>query len=382
MEQFEMIIPTLFGLEAFVGRELKALGYPPTTVEDGRVTFLGDMRAVALANLWIRCGERVLIKIAEFEATTFDALFEQTKAAAWCDWIPKDAAFPVKGYSLKSTLASVRDCQAIIKKAVAGALSKKHGTDWLAETGPVYQIQFSILKNRVTLMIDTSGEGLHKRGYRRISNAAPLKETIAAAMVQLSHWKYEYPLADPFCGSGTLPIEAAMYKQNIAPGLSRSFAFENFVQMPGDLWAQCRAEADAAKKDVPLEIYAFDIDGAVLDIARTNAKIAGVDGKIQFSNRDAKDFFEPNPYGTLLSNPPYGERLSDRKSCEDLYKHMGKVFSRLDKWSCYIITSHEQFETLFGKKADKKRKLYNGMIKCNIYQYFGPRPPRPQKIEE
>ena len=229
---FEIIIPTLFGLEAFVGRELKALGYPPTQVEDGRVTFLGDFRAVVIANLWVRCGERVLIKIAEFEALSFEELFEKTKACNWCDWILENAAFPVKGYSLKSKLASVRDCQAIIKKAIAASLSAKRNAEWLSETGPVYQIQFSILKDRVTLMLDTSGEGLHKRGYRKISNAAPLKETIAAAMVQLSYWKYEYPLADPFCGSGTIPIEAAMLKKNIAPGLSRRFAAEDFLQIP------------------------------------------------------------------------------------------------------------------------------------------------------
>ncbi len=376
-EQFEIIIPTLFGLEAFVGRELKALGYTPSKVEDGRVTFWGDIRAVVLANLWIRCGERVLIKIAEFEAVSFEQLFEQTRSAPWGEWIPKTAAFPVKGHALKSKLASVRDCQTIIKKAVAGALSKKYGIDWLEETGPLYQIQFSILKDRVTLMLDASGEGLHKRGYRRVSNAAPLKETIAAAMVQLSHWKYEYPMADPFCGSGTLPIEAAMLKRNIAPGLTRHFSAENFVQIPVELWEQCRKEAKEAEKNIPLEIYSSDIDPAALDIARANAKIAGVGGQIQFSIRDAKEFFEPVPYGTILCNPPYGERLSDVRSCEELYRHIGKTFSRLDKWSCYIITSHEQFESLFGRKADKKRKLYNGMIKCNIYQYFGPRPPRP-----
>lgn len=379
MEQFEIIIPTLFGLEAFVGRELKALGYTPSKVEDGRVTFSGDMRAVALANLWIRCGERVLIKLAEFEAVTFDELFEKTKTVLWGEWIPKDAAFPVKGYCLKSKLASTRDCQAIIKKSIAGVLSAKYGTDWLEETGPLYQIQFSILKDRVTLMLDTSGDGLHKRGYRRASNAAPLKETIAAAMIQLSHWKYEYPLADPFCGSGTIPIEAAMLKQNIAPGLTRPFSSEKFVQFPAGLWQQCRIEAKSAQKNVPLEIYASDIDSTVLDVARTNAEIAGVGGHIRFSRQDAKTLHISVPYGTLICNPPYGERLSDIQSCETLYRHIGKAFSSLDQWSYYIITSHTQFEALFGQKANKKRKLYNGMIQCNIYQYFGPRPPRPQK---
>lgn len=376
MEQFELIIPTLFGLEAFAAREVRALGYETTQVEDGRVTFFGGWDAVCRANLWVRCGERVLIKIAEFEAHTFDALFEQAKAIAWDRWLPKDAAFPVKGHCLKSTLASVRDCQAILKKAIAASLSASYGINWFEEDGAVYQLQFSILKNRVTLMLDTSGAGLHKRGYRQASNAAPLRETLAAAMVALSHWKYEYPLADPFCGSGTIPIEAALYKRNIAPGLARSFAAEQFSQLSPTLWAKHRAEAEAAKKEVPLQIHAADIDPKTAALAAENARIAGVADAVRPCVGDARAFSAKEAYGTIICNPPYGERLGDQQACEQLYRAIGKSFTALDNWSYYMITSHEHFEALFGKKANKKRKLYNGMIRCNVYQYFGARPPK------
>ncbi len=376
MGQFEIIIPTIFGMETFVKNELRGLGYEATNVEDGKVTFLGDELAVARANIGIRTGERVLIKIAEFTAVTFDELFEGTKAVDWSCWIGKDAAFPVKGFCLKSTLASVRDCQAIIKKAVADSLSAKYGVTWLPEEGEVYQIQFSVFKDRVTLMIDTSGEGLHKRGYRRQANLAPLKETIAAAMVMMSHWKYEYPLADPLCGSGTIPIEAAMIKRNIAPGLKRSFAAEKFVQIPEKLWSEARLEGESLIKNVPLEIFAYDIDEKTVEVAAQNALIAGVGDAVMPKVGDVRDFSNELSYGTVICNPPYGERLGDKEESEELYKIMGKRFSMLDKWSYYIITSNESFEENFGKKASKKRKIYNGMLKCNIYQYFGPRPPK------
>ena len=374
MEKFKIVIPCLFGLESLISKELKWLGYETLTVEDGKVSFLGDFEAVCRANIWIRCGERVLIEVGQFEAITFDELFEQTKKIRWADWLPKDAAFPVKGFCLKSTLASMRDCQAIIKKAVATSLSESYGIDWFSETGPLYQLQFSVMKDRVSLMIDTSGDGLHKRGYRRISNAAPLKETIAAAMVMLSFWKYEYPLYDLFCGSGTIPIEAAMFKRNIAPGISRNFLSENFTQIPSSVWSSARQEARDKIRNTPLKIFASDIDSDIIPTAEQNAKIAGVSDAITFSTLDATRFSSSEKYGTIISNLPYGERL--KLDCEKLYKDFGHTFSRLDDWSCYLIASDENFEKHFGKQADKRRKIYNGMIKCNIYQYYGARPPK------
>jgi len=376
MEKFEIIIPCIFGLEALVSKELKWLGYEITHVEDGKVTFLGDIDAIARANIWIRTGERVLIKIGEFDAYTFDELFEKTKALDWSGWLSEKSAFPVKGFCLKSTLASMRDCQAIIKKAVVESLSLKYGISWFEETGSTYQIQFSVMKDHVTLMIDTSGEGLHKRGYRRISNAAPLKETIAASMVILSYWKFEYQLLDPFCGSGTIPIEAAMFKKNIAPGISRNFLAEGFEQIKPELWAKAREEAKDKIKNIKLDISGSDIDKNTLEIAKENAKIAGVADSITFEYCDATKIASNKSYGSIICNPPYGERLSDKKSCEELYKNIGKSFASLIDWSYYILASDEQFENHFGKKADKRRKIYNGMIKCNIYQYFGKRPPK------
>lgn len=377
MNDFELIVPTLFGTESFVVRELKRLGYCDTAVEDGRVTFRGGAEAICRSNIWLRCGERVLIKAAEFEALSFDELFEKTKAVDWSRWIPKNGAFPVKGFCLKSQLASIRDCQAIIKKAVADSLAASYGmTTQLPEDEEVYQIQFSVMKDRVTLMIDTSGDGLHKRGYRRNANAAPLKETIAAAMIMLSYWKFEYPLADPFCGSGTIPIEAAMFKRSIAPGLTRNFSAQNFKFLQKTLWAEAKEEALSLKRDLPLEIYASDIDPDAVEIAAENARIAGVADAVKPIVAKAEDFYCDKQYGSVICNPPYGERLSDVETCEKLYAEIGRSFSKLPDWSYYIIASNEKFESLFGRHADKKRKLYNGMIKCNIYQYFGKRPPK------
>lgn len=376
MDKFEIIIPCIFGLEALVARELKWLGYETSSVEDGRVTFIGDLEAVIRANLWIRCGERVLIKVGEFTAFSFEELFEKTKELDWACWLEKNAAFPVKGFCLKSTLASMRDCQAIIKKAIVSSLSERYGIDWFQEDGPTYQIQFSVMKDKVTLMIDTSGDGLHKRGYRRISNAAPLKETIAAAMVMLSFWKYEYPLCDPFCGSGTIPIEAAMFKRNIAPGLTRHFLSENFTQFDARMWSDLKEDAENKKRELPLNIFASDIDEKTLEIATENSRIAGVDDAITYSKKDARSISFDESYGSIICNPPYGERLSDAKECAELYAGMGKAFSHLSDWSYYILASDEQFEKNFGRKADKRRKIYNGMIKCNIFQYYGKRPPK------
>ncbi len=376
MNKFEIIIPCIFGMESLISKELHWMGYETTKVEDGRVTFSGDMEAVMRANLWIRCGERVLIKIAEFDAITFDELFEKTKEIDWSVWLAKDSAFPVKGFCLKSTLASMRDSQAIIKKAIAVSLSEKYGIEWLEETGACYQIQFSILKDKVTLMIDTTGDGLHKRGYRKLANDAPLKETIAAAMVMLSFWKYEYPLFDPFCGSGTIPIEAAMFKRNIAPGLSRTFSFQSYTQYNEKLFEEIKKEAKDKIRNTPLTIIGSDIDTAALAVARENAKIAGVEDAITFTEKDATEISSDISYGSIITNPPYGERLSDKESCEKLYNSIGKVFSKLPDWSYYILASDEDFETHFGRCADKRRKIYNGMIKCNIFQYYGKRPPK------
>jgi len=379
MDKFEIIIPCLFGMEAFVSREIKRLGYETTHVEDGKVFFSGDMEAVCRANLWLRCGERVLIKVGDFTAVSFEELFEKTKALEWSRWLSKNSAFPIKGFCLKSTLASMRDCQAIIKKAIASNLSEKYGIEWLPEDGANYQIQFSVMKDKVTLMIDTSGDGLHKRGYRRISNAAPLKETIASAMIMLSYWKFEYPLCDPFCGSGTIPIEAAMFKRNIAPGLSRTFTFEEFDQTDSALLSRCRQEARDMARNTPLNIIASDIDEDTVELAKHNARIAGVSDCINFSCGNALDFTSDIPYGSIICNPPYGERLSDAAACYELYEKMGKAFKKLPDWSYYILASDEEFEKHFGKKADKRRKIYNGMIKCNLYQYFGKRPPIDKK---
>lgn len=374
MENIEITVPTLLGMEAFAAKEIRRLGYETTAVEDGRITFSGDLEAVCRTNIQLRTGERALIKIGEFQALSFEELFEKTYSLDWERWIGRNSAFPVKGHCLKSKLASTRDAQAIIKKAIAKRLSQKYGIEWLPEDGNVYQIQFSIMKDKVTLMIDTSGEPLHKRGYRQKSNLAPLRETIAAAMVMMSYWKFEYPLCDPFCGSGTIPIEAAMFKRNIAPGINRSFAAQNFVQFEPQLWEKAREEAKSLERDIPLEIYAYDIDADTVSLAERNARIAGVEKYIKFKRTDAADFYTETPNGTIICNPPYGERLSDKKECEILYRKIGKTFSRLNNWSYYILTSHEGFEEIFGRRADKRRKLYNGMIKCNVYQYFGKKP--------
>lgn len=368
----DFLVPTLMGLESFTARELKRLGYE-TKTEDGRVGFSGNAEDICRANMFLRTGERVLIKVAEFEAVTFEELFEKTKAVEWHTFLDKNASFPVKGHTLKSQLASVRDCQAIIKKAVAVSLSEKYKTEWLPEDGTNYQIQFNILKDRVTLMIDTSGEPLHKRGYRIKSNLAPLRETIAASIVMLSYWKFEDVLCDPFCGSGTIPIEAACFKKNIAPGINRSFVSENYPFVPEKAWKNAREEARSNERDIKLEIYASDIDPDCIDISKENAKRAGVLDGLKFSVLDALDFKSDYSGGTIMCNPPYGERMGEKKECEELYKSFGRVFKNLDNWSLYLLTSNEHFESLFGKKADKKRKLYNGMIKCDLYQYFSKR---------
>ncbi len=378
-DKFEIIVPTLFGLEAMVSKELYRLGYDAKRTENGRVTFDGDYDAVCRANMWLRCGERVLIKVGEFKATTPDELYEGVKALEWERFINKNDAFPVKGRTTRSKLASDRNSQIMIKKAVADRLGEKYSITWLPEIGVNYQIQFTIIDDVVTLMIDTSGMALHKRGYRAKSNLAPLRETIAAAMVMISYWKFEEPLFDPFCGSGTIPIEAAMFKRNIAPGLQRDFAFESFPQIDE---AMIKDVIDEAKEeihtDVKLEIYARDIDKSALELTAENAKKAGVDDFIYIEHGDARRIISDKSCGSIITNPPYGERLSDINECKKLYKAIGKSFNELDRWSYYILTSHDEFETEFGRKADRRRKIYNGMLRCHLYQYYGNKPKKPQ----
>jgi len=374
---FELVATTLLGIEAITARELKNLGFEKVKVEDGKVSFWGEESAIARANLWLRTAERVLLKIGEFDAHSFDELYEKTKALSWHEWIPENAAFPVKGYSLKSILHSVPDCQSIIKKAVVDNLKNKYHKEWFDENGPVFRIQFSIMKDHVTLMIDSSGEALHKRGYRAISNKAPLRETLAAAMIMLSDWRYDRPLLDPFCGSGTIPIEACLIGLNIAPGLDREFEAEKWPIFPKKIWWDARKEAhEMIKRGLKLNITGSDIDNQAVKLAADNAYKAGVDEYITFKTMPMEAIKPKDKYGCIICNPPYGERMGEQKEIEALYKKMGQVFRRLDTWSYYIITAYPDFERLFGKRADKNRKLYNGMIKCYYYQYRGPRPPR------
>ena len=369
----ELIITTLFGMEALVSKEVKKLGYTVTEVTDGRVTFIGDESAIARCNLWVRCGERLLIKMGEATVTTFDELFEFTRQLPWEDWIEKEDAFPVKGYSLKSTLFSVPGCQSIIKKAVVSALEETYGQKWFPETGTLYQIEFSLIKDKLTLMIDTSGQPLHKRGYRRNSNRAPLKETIAAAIVTLTRFRYDGVFADPFCGSGTIPIEAGLIAKNIAPGIHRDFAAMRFPQISDKIWRNAKEEANSLiRQDSRLKILASDIDPEAIRLTTHNAKVAGVSDMMEITQKPMQEFFPNEAVGTICSNPPYGERLLDETACRLLYKEMGRHFrTDLPGWSVFLLTPEEKFEDYYGKFCDKKRKLYNGMIKCNLFQYFG-----------
>ena len=371
INEFEIVMPTLLGVEAITAREIRGLGYETTSVADGRITFKGDFSAVARANTWIRSGDRVLIKVGEFKALTFDELFEKSKELPWSEWLPKDAKFPIKGFSFKSALFSVSDCQSIIKKSIVASMEKSYNMTWFPETGDFYQLQFSIMRDIVTIMIDTTGQGLHKRGYRPQSNEAPIKETLAAAMVSLSFWRPDKQFADPFCGSGTFPIEAALIARNIAPGLHRRFSAEKISAIPKKVWETAREEANSViKKDLKLDIIASDIDENAVNLTKLNSKYAGVDKDIRVMRRPLSEFKSESEKGTLMCNPPYGERLGDIKEAENLYKELGEIYKTLNNWALFAITSNENFETLFGKRADKKRKLYNGMIKCNFYQYF------------
>ncbi len=368
--RFELVATCLFGLEHLLGEEIDKLGYERVKTIDGRVTFYGDCEAVAYANVFLRYAERVFIKLGEFQADTFDALFEGTRALPWEAWIGKTDTFPVKGHSINSTLFSIPDCQKIVKRAVVSRLSDAYGIKWFEETGKKYQIEFFILKNTATLMIDTSGAPLHKRGYRTESNAAPIRETLAAAIAATSRPREDVLLWDPMCGSGTIAIEAAMLINNVAPGKNRSFAAEGFAQIDRSLWKNAREEAEDTRLYTGFEAFASDIDGECVAIAEANCRRAGMEKCIKCFQADVRDMKPIGRRGTIVTNPPYGERLQTKDEAQRLYREIGRVFPAMAPWQAYIITSDSQFESLYGKKADKVRKLYNGMIPCYLYQYF------------
>ncbi|MGG3890129.1 THUMP domain-containing class I SAM-dependent RNA methyltransferase [Metabacillus fastidiosus] len=378
MGKLTLIATSAMGLEAVVGKEVRDLGYD-CTVENGKVIFEADELAICRSNLWLRTADRIKIKVGEFKARTFDELFEATKSLNWGDYLPENAEFPVIGKSVKSTLASVPDCQSIVKKAIVENLKKhyKKTSAWLEENGPFYRVEVALLKDVATLTIDASGSGLHKRGFRTDQGQAPIKETLAAAMVLLTNWKPDRPFVDPFCGSGTIPIEAALIGQNIAPGFNRDFVSEDWHWIGKDKWNTARQEVeDKANYDQPLEIHGHDIDHRMIRIAEANAEEAGFNDLITFKQMQVKDFTTRQEYGTIVGNPPYGERLGEKKAVEQMYREMGKAFEPLDTWSIYMLTSNENFETLYGKPATKKRKLFNGFIRTDYYQYWGKRPPR------
>ena len=372
--KLQLIATCLFGLEKLLGEEIDALGLKRIETIDGRVTFEGDLADVARANIHLRCAEHVFICLGKFPVTTFDELFEGTKALAWEDWIGKLDAFPVKGHCIKSRLFSVPDCQSIVKKAIVERLSSKYGVRWLAEEGAKYQVEFFLFKDVAALMIDTSGIPLHKRGYRPAAGPAPLRETLAAALALTARPREDVLFWDPMCGSGTIAIEAAMILANKAPGLGRAFAAEAFLQIPACLWTEAREAAEAAiKRDSSYEVYASDIDEDILDTVYENALRAGVEEHMNIFCADARKIEKLDRRGTVVCNPPYGERLMTPREAEELYRDMGRAFARLSPWQIYIITSHPQFERFYGARADKIRKLYNGMIPCNLYQYFKPK---------
>ncbi len=378
MAKLELIATATFGLEAVVKREIEALGYKILKSEDGKITYLGDERAVAKSNLWLRSADRVLICMGEFDALSFEELFQQTAALPWEEWIPVDGKFTVNGTSVKSKLYSVSDCQAIVKKAIVERLKQTYDVERFPETGADYTVKATLLKDRVTLTLDTSGAGLHKRGYRIRDVAAPIKETLAAAMVQLSFWKSGRLLVDPFCGSGTIPIEAAMIGRNIAPGLSRSFASEEWEAVPKEIWKQERKAAfEAIDYDRDVRIFAADIDPKAVTAARVNAEEAGVEDCIDFHVQPVKRLIAEEDHGIIIGNPPYGERIGEKEQIRRIYEDLKQFMEVNPTWSLYLITSDKEFEKLFrDKPADRRRKLYNGRIEICYYQYYGERPPK------
>jgi putative N6-adenine-specific DNA methylase len=374
----QLIASTTFGLEAVVARELKQLGYERQTVEDGKVRFHADAAAIPRTNLWLRSAERVQVLVGEFPATNFGELFDRTRALPWEDWLPVDAYFPVSGRSVRSQLHSTPDCQAIVKKAIVERLKSKYRKVWFEENGPTLAIDVVLLKDRATLTIDTTGPGLHKRGYRQRVGNAPLKETLAAALIQLSYWNSRRMLLDPFCGSGTIPIEATLLGRNMAPGLHRSFAAEEWPTLAAELWQQARAEArDLIRPRLDAPVLGSDHDAQAIKLAQHHAAAAGVEADIRLEHRDFAKIAPSDllPFGCLIANPPYGERLGELAEVETLYQRLGNFCNRLPNWSIYVLTSHKTFERLFGATCQRRRKLYNGRIECTYYQFPGPKPP-------
>ena len=381
MKYIELIAPCHFGLESVLKREILDLGYEISKVEDGRVTFLGDAEAICRANIFLRTAERILLKVGEFRAVTFEELFEKTKALAWEAYVPANGKFWVtKAASVKSKLFSPSDIQSIMKKAMVERLKKVYHQEWFPEDGASYPVRVFLMKDVVTIGIDTSGVSLHKRGYRQLSSKAPITETLAAALIMLIPWRRDRILVDPFCGSGTFPIEAAMMAANIAPGMNRSFTAEQWTNLiPRKLWYESVEEAsDLMEDQIEVDIQGYDIDGDVVKAARQNAADAGVDHLIHFQQRPVSQLRHPKKYGFIITNPPYGERLEERETLPELYRTFGESFRRLEDWSAYMITSYDEAERYFGRKADKNRKIYNGMIKTYFYQFMGPKPPRRQ----
>lgn len=375
----ELIAPCHFGMETVLKREIYDLGYEITQVEDGRVTFEGDAEAICRANIFLRTAERVLLKAGSFHAETFDELFEAVKALPWEDFLPKDAKFWVaKASSIKSKLFSPSDIQSIVKKAIVERLKQVYKVNWFEETGAAYPIRVFLMKDEITVAIDTSGDSLHKRGYRTMTSKAPITETLAAALIMFTPWRADRILVDPFCGSGTFPIEAAMIAANIAPGMKRSFTAEKWLNLiEPELWDEIREEAkEQINLDVQTDIQGYDIDGDVVKAARENAKRAGVDHLIHFQQREVANLRHPKKYGFIITNPPYGERLEEKEALPALYTEIGQSFKQLDSWSAYLITSYEDTERYMGRKADKNRKIYNGMLKTYFYQFLGPKPPK------
>ena len=369
--KLSFVATCLFGLERLLGEEIDRLGAKRTETIDGRIYFEGDERTLADANIRLRFAERVFIDMGSFEATSFEELFQGTRALPWEMFIGEDDAFPVKGHAIKSKLFSIPDCQSIVKKAIVTRLSEKYSKRWFSEEGTKYQIEFFILKDKATLMIDTTGAPLHKRGYRPDSGAAPMRETLAAAIAATTRPREDVLLWDPFCGSGTIVVEAAMMMNNIAPGLERPFAAESFAAIPTSVWKDARRKAmSEIKTDCAFAAWGSDIDDSVLEIAREYARRAGVGDSVKFFRANALEIRKPDRRGTIVCNPPYGERLMTMPEVEELYREMGRHFARFEPWQIYVITSCENFQQLYGRRADKVRKLYNGMIPCNLYQYF------------
>lgn len=379
MKKYEYICPCHFGLEAVLKREITDLGYDITNVDNGKVSFTGDISACARGNMFLRTTERVLLKVASFKAETFDELFEKTKAISWEEFIPKDGKFWVaKANSVNSKLFSPSDIQSIMKKAMVERMKSVYKIDWFEESGSSYPLRVTIMKDEVTISLDTSGESLHRRGYRKLTSKAPITETLAAALIMLTPWNKDRILVDPFCGSGTIPIEAALIGARIAPGIQRDFLSETWINIfQKEIWDKAREEAESLKlTDVEMNIQGYDMDGEIIKAARQNARLAGVEHLIHFQQKELKELSSSKKYGFIITNPPYGERLEEQENLPKLYTDIGNVFGELDAWSYYIISGYEDAEKYIGRKADKNRKIYNGMMKTYLYQYMGPRPPK------